>query len=220
MLIATDFDGTISKQDGLKSVLDHFLGDRWRPIEHAMKSGEMPERQGLRLCMEMLKASDKQVIEYLEKNIELDESFGSFARWAKSLGHSVVILSSGIQEFIEVLLSRDGMSGIELWANRAQWNGQAWSLYEKPGPRICESQSHCKCSSILRLAKKGEPVVFVGDGHSDRCAVKKAHQVFAKAWLADFCSKEKIAFTEYHSFADVRAALSESGLRSDVRHWG
>ena len=75
MLITSDFDGTISRTDGLKMVLDHFVGPQWRPLEEAMKSGALPERQGLRLCMSLLKASHDEVIQFLLSNLKLDFGF-------------------------------------------------------------------------------------------------------------------------------------------------
>lgn len=217
MLIATDFDGTISKQDGLKMILDHFVGAPWKPIETAMKTGLLAERVGLRRCMEMLQATEDEVLDFILKNVQLDESFKVFARWARSEGHSLVILSSGIQAFIEALLKRDGLEEVMLWANQADWDGRRWHLTERSGPRICKSQSHCKCASILRLNKKSEAVVFIGDGHSDRCAVRKADQVFAKSWLADYCESEKISYHSFSRFSDVLAALRETEVDSEVR---
>jgi len=224
MLITSDFDGTISRTDGLKMVLDHFVGPQWRPLEEAMKSGALPERQGLRLCMSLLKASHDEVIQFLLSNLKLDFGFSNFVQWTQSEGHRLVILSSGFEEFIAPVLARDGLEGIEVWANSAIWDGSSWIVRERSGPRVCEAQSHCKCSSILKLSRKGDRVVFIGDGHSDRCAVKKADQVFAKTWLADFCSKEKIQFQPYQNFSEVRHELREAqlslktGTRIPARH--
>ncbi len=218
MLIASDFDGTISRRDGLKMVLDHFVGSGWRHIEEAMKSGQMPERQGLRLAMEQLKAPEPEVMQFLLNELKLDPGFSSFVNWAHRSGHELVILSSGFQEFIEPILHREGIEGIEVWANNILWDGRSWIVSERSGPRICQSQSHCKCSSILKLSKKHEPVVFVGDGHSDRCAVKKADRVFAKAWLANFCDEQKIPFEAYSSFFDVRLALENPLAKIEIRN--
>lgn len=202
-------------------VLDHFVGPQWRPLEEAMKSGALPERQGLRLCMSLLKASHDEVLQFLLSNLQLDFGFSNFVQWTRSEGHRLVILSSGFEEFITPVLARDGIEGIEVWANSAIWDGSGWIVRERSGPRLCEAQSHCKCSSILKLSKGGDRVVFIGDGHSDRCAVKKAHQVFAKTWLADFCSREKIQFQPYQNFTEVRHELREEvkiDTRIPVRH--
>lgn len=223
MLITSDFDGTISRADGLKMILDHFVGPEWRPLEEAMKNGDLPERQGLRVCMSLLKASHDEVLQFLLSNLKLDSSFPHFVQWAQSAGHRLVILSSGFEEFIGPVLARDGLEGIEVWANSVVWDGESWNVRERSGPRLCEAQSHCKCSSILKLKRSDDQVVFIGDGHSDRCAVKKADHVFAKTWLADFCSQEQIQYRPYRNFVDVARQLRESTvvkqsrIKSDIR---
>jgi 2-hydroxy-3-keto-5-methylthiopentenyl-1-phosphate phosphatase len=53
------------------------------------------------------------------------------------------------------------------------------------------------------LRKKGQKVVYVGDGLSDKCAVREAELVFAKGDLSRFCEKEGIRHHLFSDFGDV-----------------
>jgi 2-hydroxy-3-keto-5-methylthiopentenyl-1-phosphate phosphatase len=52
------------------------------------------------------------------------------------------------------------------------------------------------------------PVVFVGNGLSDRCGARAADFTFAKDDLAGFCAQEGIRFQPFASFDDVNMAVA------------
>jgi 2-hydroxy-3-keto-5-methylthiopentenyl-1-phosphate phosphatase len=51
------------------------------------------------------------------------------------------------------------------------------------------------------------PVVFIGDGDSDRHAVACAEIVFAKKSLAQFCASRNIPYIPFETFSDVQREL-------------
>jgi 2-hydroxy-3-keto-5-methylthiopentenyl-1-phosphate phosphatase len=51
------------------------------------------------------------------------------------------------------------------------------------------------------------PLVFVGDGWSDRCASLAADRVFARSGLADYLDEEGVPYERYDTLRDVAAAL-------------
>jgi 2-hydroxy-3-keto-5-methylthiopentenyl-1-phosphate phosphatase len=52
------------------------------------------------------------------------------------------------------------------------------------------------------------PIVFVGDGYSDRCASLACERVFARDGLASYLRDEGVAFEPFETLADVAASLS------------
>lgn len=210
MFVATDFDGTVTKQDSLKLLLDHFAGSAWHPIEEAMKSGVLPERVGLKQAMDCLQISFQEARDFILANVELDPDFIGFVEWTKQENVSLAILSGGFQEFIYPLLEKYGIEGVEVLANSVHVDNGSWKVLARKGPRMCENLSHCKCASMLRLRKDHRPVIYIGDGHSDRCAVGRAELVFAKSWLAEFCQSQSIEFIPFRRFQEVRMALSDT----------
>lgn len=68
---------------------------------------------------------------------------------------------------------------------------------------------------MRRLSRGKRPVVFAGDGLSDRFAVEEADLVFAKGQLLTYCRGKGIACEPFETFADVEAAverLIEAGV--------
>jgi 2-hydroxy-3-keto-5-methylthiopentenyl-1-phosphate phosphatase len=60
---------------------------------------------------------------------------------------------------------------------------------------------------MRRLAGGRRPVIFLGDGLSDRFAVEAADLVFAKHRLLAYCREKRIACVPFENFAEIAAAL-------------
>ena len=56
---------------------------------------------------------------------------------------------------------------------------------------------------MVREARGRGPVVFIGNGLSDRCAVGEADWIFAKEYFAAYCAERGAAYTEFHTFTDL-----------------
>ena len=50
----------------------------------------------------------------------------------------------------------------------------------------------CNCASKRRALPAEEPLVYVGDGYSDRCAALVADRVFARHDLADYLASQGV----------------------------
>jgi len=98
--------------------------------------------------------------------------------------HEPLVLSSGFEQLIRPVLAREGV-GLAVRANRI---GKRRSL--PPGP-----------------------VVFVGDGYSDRCAALAADRVFARDGLADWLDRKGLGYERFEDFYEVATALE--GLARD-----
>ena len=57
-------------------------------------------------------------------------------------------------------------------------------------------------------AAPGRPLVYVGDGYSDRCAALAADRVFARRALGDYLVSRNVPFEPFETFDDVAAALT------------
>jgi 2-hydroxy-3-keto-5-methylthiopentenyl-1-phosphate phosphatase len=66
----------------------------------------------------------------------------------------------------------------------------------------------CKAALIRRLGKGKYPVIFVGDGLSDRFAVDEADVVFAKRQLLAYCQEHGKACHPFITFGEVEQAIA------------
>jgi 2-hydroxy-3-keto-5-methylthiopentenyl-1-phosphate phosphatase len=72
---------------------------------------------------------------------------------------------------------------------------------EGPCP-VCGDK--CKRRSL----PNDHPLVFVGDGYSDRCASLACERVFARDSLARYLDEQGVSFEPFDSLRDVATALS------------
>jgi 2-hydroxy-3-keto-5-methylthiopentenyl-1-phosphate phosphatase len=73
----------------------------------------------------------------------------------------------------------------------------------------------CKNKYITNFKKEGT-VLYVGDGHTDRCAAESADMVFAKDNLEKFCIESGIKYVKYDTFKDVKDCLSSKEFRDGL----
>jgi 2-hydroxy-3-keto-5-methylthiopentenyl-1-phosphate phosphatase len=58
----------------------------------------------------------------------------------------------------------------------------------------------------------GEPLVYIGDGVSDRCAARMADLVFARADLARDLAADGLPFVRFEDFVEVRERLEAPSI--------
>ncbi len=70
--------------------------------------------------------------------------------------------------------------------------------------RDCEECGTCKRDILQRKRKEGYyPIIYVGDGYSDRCASLFADWIFAKRRLAKILISKKRGFSYFQSFESI-----------------
>lgn len=208
-IIFSDFDGTITKIDTLKFLLDNFGASNWMEIEYKVKDGSMSEREALQAEFSTLNVSWIEAIESILESIDIDSGFAEFIEWIERIEMKFVILSGGVHEIIEPILKREGLKNIEVRANNVQITGKKWRLIPSDKPKIKNNCNHCKTCSIVEMKDSGWRTIFIGDGLTDRCPAESADLVFAKDELAEFCLEQKLDFIPYKDFSDIKNTLEK-----------
>ncbi len=127
----------------------------------------------------------------------------------------IYILSDGFDYVIRRVLKRAGVerhfrSGSNLFASALRVEGRRLAPSFPHSPEPCEHGcATCKAALIRRLREGRHPVIFVGDGMSDRFAVELADVVFAKRHLLAYCRENGIACHPFDTFKDVQARLEK-----------
>ncbi|HZF37897.1 MAG TPA: hypothetical protein VE715_03660, partial [Blastocatellia bacterium] len=68
---------------------------------------------------------------------------------------------------------------------------------------------HDKASPLKEARRRGEYIIFIGDGLSDHAAAEAADEVFAKHALAEYCRERRINCHEYQTFNEILRRLQE-----------
>ena len=191
MPLALDWDGTCTVSDSLVAAIRIF-GD-----PDVLYAGYGSHGEALVHEVGSLRASADEVSAWAVENVELRPGFHELAERFKP-----VIVSSGLPQLILPVLEREGVH-LEVRSNTAdpRLDGWALSFYdERPCPACGEK---CKRAAL----PEGRPLVFVGDGYSDRCASLAADRIFARDFLARHLTEQGVAYEPFDTLHDVVAAL-------------
>ncbi len=211
LLISCDFDGTVTRQDTLVEILNTYGSGHWHDIQKKVAVGEMSIREGLQAEMSTVQADETALKELLTRRVEMDPSFSPFLKTVRAQGIPLVLLSGGFDLCVETVLAEKGLGPLPYLANRLYRKNGSWGV-EFPYPSVtCQDCGHCKGDPILSWKAQGYTTVFVGNGVTDRCAVRAADLTFAKDDLATWCRSQGIPAVSYQTFTDVQHDLEGRG---------
>lgn len=208
LLIACDFDGTITQTDTLHLIVGRY-GEPgvWEAIEPRLRAGEITLEHAMQEEFAAVRASFEQVRDLVLADAGIRAGFHDFVIWARERGHRLVVLSSGFRSVIDAVLGAAGLGHLEVASHEAEFSAAGTRLiWADRGERCPVCGRRCKRHDVrTRLA--GETLVMVGDGVSDRCVARMADVVFARAHLARDLAEDRVAFTPFEDFDEVREAL-------------
>ncbi|MDR3073740.1 MAG: MtnX-like HAD-IB family phosphatase [Deltaproteobacteria bacterium] len=205
--VICDFDGTITPFDITDAILGKFAQPAWEDVEQEWLAGKITARQCMDRQVRLIDAPAAALDAWLD-TVPLTDGFKKFAERCKARGLSLTIVSDGLDYAIKHILSRHGIRGIPVIANRLRVHGGSGYRLEFPyGVEGCAS-GVCKCGVAGALGGK---TLLVGDGRSDCCVAGLASLVLAKEdkELQRRCAAENYPYRTFNDFFDVAALLEE-----------
>lgn len=215
LLIACDFDGTITQHDTLHLIVEEF-GTRglWDTIEPRLRSGEVTLEQAMEQEFATVRATREQVIALVLRHAGIRPGLAELVRWSRAEGHRFIVFSSGFRTVIQATLDHWGLGDLEVVSHEALFTDQGCTLvWSDRGETCAECGRRCKRHD-LRGRLRGERLVYIGDGVSDRCGAGMADVVFARAHLARDLPEDGVGFVPFEDFVEVREWLQASQARA------
>jgi 2-hydroxy-3-keto-5-methylthiopentenyl-1-phosphate phosphatase len=205
LLIAVDFDGTITMHDTLHVIVDaHGRPGVWDELEPALRAGEITVEQAMEQQFATVTAPHDEVIDLVLAHAGTRDGFPELVRWAEDTENRLVVMSAGFRCVIDEVLDGLGVGHLEVVANDAVFTHDGctlvWSEDRGDTCQLCGRK--CKRHAINERFN-GERLVYVGDGISDRCASLLADVVFARAGLAEWLDEQGVGYIPYGDFHDV-----------------
>ncbi len=211
-VVFCDFDGTITRCDVTDLVLSQLAHPSWREAEQEWMRGLIGSRECLERQMALVKASVGE-LDALIDSVEVDPGFLSFHQSIRRRAIPFYVMSDGFDYIARRVLKRAGLNGrlrdgARLYASVLRIKGRRARTEFPYAVSACDHGcATCKPAIMRRLSRGRHPVIFIGDGLSDRFAVEEADQVFARAPLFAFCREKGIPCQPFESFADIESAL-------------
>ena len=204
--VFVDFDGTIASLDTTDLLLERFAAPEWRAIEEEWKSGRIGSRECMVRQIDLVRATPSQMDAFI-RTVEIDEGFVGFAKLLRRLGHTLIVVSDGLDRTIRTVLDRNDVQ-VPYFANHLQWRGvDRWRLTFPHARTDCSTLAgNCKCS--FAEGRPEELNILVGDGRSDFCLAGRADLVLAKDSLLGHCRKAGLPHIAFDSFDEATRLLA------------
>jgi 2-hydroxy-3-keto-5-methylthiopentenyl-1-phosphate phosphatase len=204
--LLVDFDGTIASVDTTDQLLERFADPPWHEIEEDWKAGRIGSRECMVRQIDLVRASRAEMDEFVA-GIEIDADFPTFAELCSRLGHSIIVVSDGLDHTVEVVLRRHGLE-LPYFANHLEWRGDdRWRLTFPHARSDCQALAgNCKCNFLAGTPH--ELSIVVGDGRSDICIAGRVDLVLAKGALLDHCIEADLPHVAFADFGEATEILA------------
>ena len=207
MRVFSDFDGTIAVDDVGGRLFKTFAGAQAIEIARDLLDGTITACAYLTKECEAVENAPAAEVGLFIDQFSLDPTFEGFVEFCRRHGLPLVVLSDGLDFYVERLLKNNGFGDLPVFANHLAFvlTGAVTRLVPSfpHTDAECLLCGNCKRNHMLTLSADDDIIVYVGDGISDRCPVRYADIVFAKGNLIRYCQEQNITYHEFKDFHDV-----------------
>ncbi len=210
MIVQCDFDGTITTNNLSLLLRERFAIGDWQKIESDYLRGQLTVEVSNMRQYALIKESREKLQEFARQNVEVRLGFLEFTELCRIAGVRLVIVSSGLDFYIEAALDKIGASDLELHCARTAFgeDGIVVSYLDPEGNIIEEG---FKKKWLAWLKGQSDSVTYIGDGLSDLEVACAADHVFATGHLHTLLSTASVP---HHTFSDFHDILRQ------MRHFG
>ena len=209
--ILCDFDGTVAVRDVGHHLFESYVRDSgpWLDALERWKMGLISSRECLEREISLIDADRLDIDAFITRE-KLDPFFKDFVDFCVKRKYDILILSDGLDYYIESLLMREGLGFVPFKSNHLLLDGSRIEGIEFPHYDLmdCTMCGNCKLSHLEEKRRQGYYTVYVGNGYSDRCPSSHADLVLAKGELLAHCSREEIGCVPFDNFRDVERELT------------
>ncbi|MCF8095591.1 MAG: MtnX-like HAD-IB family phosphatase [Desulfobacteraceae bacterium] len=199
-----DFDGTITSQETLQGVFEHFLPDKWNDMKQKLRSGSVTLRSGVREMLESIPSERYHEALSFVRKIPLRSGFEEFLDFLEQRGIPFVILSGGVRGMVEAGLGPLIKRIHRVFAADVDDAGQ----YLKVNSEF-EGGTELVAKAEVMKRFDADPRIVIGDGRTDFNMAKEGDLVFARDGLARYLEKNGAEYISWSDFTDVLNELKE-----------
>lgn len=204
-----DFDGTVTQKDIGDEVCDRFATPEWREIDALWVRNEISLPDAQRRMWALARCSRDEAIAYSRDIGHLRVGLDEFLERAPG---PLWLASGGFDFYIEALLGPRLGAFERSYFNATRFVDGRIEVDFPHGELACGRCAVCKGKVCDAARATGRPIVFIGDGSSDRCAIGRADRLFAVrgSLLARACEERGADYVPFDDLGEIAATLSSA----------
>jgi len=205
-LIQCDFDGTITEEDVSFLLLDIFANEDWRQLLTEYREGKISVGDFNRKAFSMVKADRQTLIEFVRSKVKVQAGFHELLAYCRRREFRFVIVSNGLDFYIEAILRDIGIDNMEVLAAQTHFGPKGVEV-KYIGPEGNQIQDGFKEAYTKLFLSRDYRIAYVGNGASDVPPAKLAHHIFATGELLTSCKQTNLSCTPFVDLNDVVRGL-------------
>jgi len=205
-LVQCDFDGTITEKDVSFQLLDAFANGDWRQLLTEYREDKISVGYFNMKAFTMIRADRQTLLEFAKNEVRIRAGFRQLLAYCHKRGFRFVIVSNGLDFYIEAILRDIGVDNIEVLAAQTHFGPKGIEV-KYIGPEGNQIQDGFKEAYIRLFLSRGYRIVYVGNGISDASSAKQAHHIFATGELLAYCKQTNLNCTPFVDLNDVVSGL-------------
>lgn len=207
----SDFDGTLTKKDFYKIIMEKYMGEQGEQEYKAWKAGKYDDKDFLNMVYGSINRNEEEILEDILA-IEWDDNADKLIKSIESNNGEFIILSAGSSYYIEKLLQHKGINNIKIYSNPGEYKDKGIHLkIDEASPYYSKRYGIDKEKVVQEYKQKYKSVYFAGDSGPDVPPAKVADKVFAKGKLQQLLDEEKVNYIPIKNFSDIITYLEEEG---------
>lgn len=213
-IVQCDFDGTITEADVSFLLLDAFADGNWRQMLEEYRAGKIPVGEFNTRAFAMIKADRQTLLDFIfsKDRVMIRPGLRELLGYCSRNGLRFVIVSNGLDFYIEAILQTLGLEGVQVFAAESRFApGGMQVQYRGPDGRTL-GDGFKEAYAELFL-EQGYRIVYIGNGLSDIYPARKAKHIFATADLLDLCREQRLRCTPFNDLNDIVRGLERLRLR-------
>ncbi len=206
--VMCDFDNTITVGNVSEAVLGAFASPDWKQVETDFVAGRISVEESNRRQFPLVRAREEEIGAFVRRAVEVRPGVPEFVDYCRGVGIEVVVVSSGVDTYIEPMLRMLGLADLELRAGRGRVSDRG-IVVDYADPAGAPIDDGFKLAWLEALKQRGRPVVYIGDGEPDIEAALRADHVIARDDLERHFRDRSLPHFAFDTFHDVRRIVEE-----------
>jgi len=205
-LVQCDFDGTITENDVSSIMLDAFADGDWRRLFREYQDGKISVGRFNTDAFAVVKADKQNLLEVTKGKVKIRPGFHNLVACCRSKGFRLVIVSNGLDFYIEEILREIGVGDLEVFAAKTCFHPEGVKV-QYIGPDGSHLDADFKEAYVNSFLNEGYRIVYVGNGASDISPARQCHYIFATGDLLAHCKQTNLGCTSFNDFDQVVSIL-------------